>query len=196
MSTRCRQGSVPPPAGPCVLSTQIPALNTIPFCGSCNSSADQAVLGTLTHTHTSAHLRTNMMVCPSFSQLGKIISLRTRTLASLFGHLGQGEDADLGVHVRAPGSGGGPIPGGIEHLKVWNTELKETPHKGFGVRPGPSPPHKRPRVIDSYLTLYCAITSSDSCSLATNRWLAVGAICIAKRLTMSLNVAEKRRSWT
>ena len=40
------------------------------------------------------------------------------------------------------------------------------------------------------------MTSRDSSSLATNRWLAVGAICIANRLTTSLNVAEKSSNWT
>mmetsp|Transcript_26815 Transcript_26815/g.58466 ORF Transcript_26815/g.58466 Transcript_26815/m.58466 type:complete len:224 (-) Transcript_26815:278-949(-) len=40
------------------------------------------------------------------------------------------------------------------------------------------------------------MTSRESSSLATNRWLALGAICMANFLTLSLKVAENRSSWT
>ena len=66
------------------------------------------------------HLRTKMMVCPSFSQLGKIISLSTRVLASLLGHL-RGESQGCGGGMTDE-SGGGGMKRGIQKTLIKTSE--------------------------------------------------------------------------
>ena len=102
---RTRVKSDMPPAGPLpsAASTVLPQ----------NLAQNQAARLRAAHAARALFLtcvRTKIIVCPSFSQLGKIISLSTRTLASGVGQLrttdkGMGKAGDdISVSMRPKGS--------------------------------------------------------------------------------------------